>query len=220
MTDDQPKVVVGGEQGPVSGQVVTPSAAPDPTPTPVVSTEEPQVEILEPNQQAVQPTEPTNFDQPISGDSNVVTWTASEFIAHEKSSSWYAALAGGALAAAILAYLVTKDMVTSAVIIVAGVMLGVYGSHQPRQLQYQLDLHGITIGNKHYGYEEFRSFSVIPEGAFSSIVFMPMKRFAPPTTIYYAPEDEDRIITLLSNYLPFEQQRRDAVDSLMRRIRF
>ncbi len=61
---------------------------------------------------------------------------------------------------------------------------------------------------------------MVPEGAFSSVVFMPLKRFAPPRTIYYAPEDEDRIVGLLVNRLPLEEHRADAVDGLMRRIRF
>jgi hypothetical protein len=61
---------------------------------------------------------------------------------------------------------------------------------------------------------------VVPEGAFSSIVFMPLKRFAPLTTIYYAPEDESKIITILTDRLPFEERKAAAIDSLMKRVRF
>jgi hypothetical protein len=39
---------------------------------------------------------------------------------------------------------------------------------------------------------------VVPEGAFNSIVFMPLKRFAVPLSIYYDPKDEDKIIAVLS----------------------
>jgi hypothetical protein len=49
---------------------------------------------------------------------------------------------------------------------------------------------------------------------------MPLKRFATLTTVYYAPEDEDKIVNLLSKHLPLEEHKLDAVDHLMQRIRF
>lgn len=149
-----------------------------------------------------------------------ITWTASEFMAHEKSASWYTGLAAVAAMGCIVIYLITKDFLSVAVIVVGALVFGYYASHRPRELGYRLDQRGISIGPKIYGYDEFRNFSVVPEGAFSSIVFMPLKRFSLPISIYYAPEDEEKIVTLLSNQLPFEPPRRDAVESLMRRIRF
>jgi hypothetical protein len=49
---------------------------------------------------------------------------------------------------------------------------------------------------------------------------MPLKRFGLPTTIYFAPEDEDRIVDIINQHLPFEPRDRDAIDRLMKRIRF
>ncbi len=155
-----------------------------------------------------------------SSDGQEISWTASEFIAHAKSFGWYMALAAAALAAAVLIYLLTRDPVSSGVIIVAAIVLGIYAGHKPRELEYRVDTRGLSIAQKHFDYHQFKSFSVLPEGAFSSIVFMPMKRFAAPTTIYYAPEDENRIVSLLGNYLPLEERGHDAVDRLMHRIHF
>ncbi len=159
-------------------------------------------------------------DDEVAPDLQPISWTASEFIAHDKSFGWYAALAAGALALAALVYFISRDLISVSVVIIAALMLGVYGGHKPRQLEYRIDTDGLSIGKKHFGYDDFRSFSVLPEGAFSSIVFMPMKRFAVPTTIYYAPEDEDRIASMLSSYLPFEERDHDAIDRLMHRIRY
>lgn len=149
-----------------------------------------------------------------------IVWTASEFIAHEKTTSWYVMLGGIAIVVAALLYALFRDPVTSGVVLVAALFLGYYGSHEPRQVRYGIDRRGVTIGSKQYPYGAFRSFSVIPEGAFSAIVFMPLKRFAVPLTIYYAPDDEDRIVALLSEELPFEHRKPDVIDALMRRIRF
>jgi hypothetical protein len=51
-------------------------------------------------------------------------------------------------------------------------------------------------------------------------VFTPLQRFSPLTTIYYDPNDEERIVDLLANRLPMEERKRDAIDRLMWRIRF
>jgi hypothetical protein len=141
-------------------------------------------------------------------------------VAHEKSAGWYGALLLVTAIITALIYLITRDVISTSVVIIAAIAFAVLAARQPRQLQYRLDGNGITIGQKHLNYGLFKSFSVVPEGAFSSIVFTPLKRFAPLTTIYYAPEDEDKIVSLLTDRLPFEEHRLDAVDNMMRRIRF
>jgi hypothetical protein len=153
-------------------------------------------------------------------DDSPVTWTASEFIAHDKSAGWYALLGLGSLALAALTYLVTRDLISTVVIIVAALALGAFASRQPRQLQYSLEQTGLRIGERFYSYELYRSFAVVPEGVFSSIVFMPLKRFAPLTTIYFDPADEDRIIDVLEPRMPLEDYNHDLIDRFMRQIRF
>lgn len=153
-------------------------------------------------------------------DTAKVTWMASEFIHHDKSFGWYFGLLIGTAILAFFVYVLTKDVISAAVIIVAGVVLGAYGSRPPRQLQYTIDSNSLTIGDKQYSFHEFKSFTVIPEGAFSGIIFMPLKRFAPSLTVYYAPDDQEKIMAVLSAILPYEEPRQDPVDNLMRRIRF
>lgn len=149
-----------------------------------------------------------------------ISWSASEFVAHDKTPGWYALLLITAGVFAVGVYLLTKDMVSAGVVVVAAIILAVFASHKPREQRYILDDQGIVVGQRRYDYDDYKSFAVTSEGAFSSLVFMPLKRFAVPLTIYYAPEDEERIVSLLSERLPLEEHRLDAVDNLMRRIRF
>ena len=225
------------------GQTVSPSSSPisEPPPAPPaeppqspVSTSEPQVPeepappaVPEPPVPPALEEEPLanqfvpeSPEQPENADIQEIAWTASEFIAHAKSFGWYAALGLAAIAGAALIFLLTKDIVSAGVIITAALFLGIYAGHKPRELEYRLDNSGLSIGQKHFGYSQFRSFSVLPEGAFSSIVFMPLKRFAVPTTIYYAPEDENKIVNLLGERLPLEDGGHDAIDRLIHRIHF
>jgi hypothetical protein len=149
-----------------------------------------------------------------------LTWTASEFIAHDKSAGWHMGLIAASVVAAIILWFITRDVVTSIVVIVAGSVLSLYGARRPGELQYQLDNQGIGIGPKHFSFSEFRAFSVVPEGAFASIALLPTKRFSPMMTLYFAPEDGDKIIEILGDHLPEQPMKVDAIDSLMRKIRF
>jgi hypothetical protein len=208
------------------GAVVTPGGAP-PAPAPSM----PQTELppTEPEPAAEQP--PTRVPTGLKDDAyqavapdgsseEVISWTASEFLAHEKSASWYLVLALAAVAAAGIIYLLTRDTVSSVVVLVGAVIFGIVAARKPRQLTYQIDADGIQVGPKHYPLADFRSFSVVDEGSFSGINLMPLKRFAPMLTVYYDPKDEERIIGVLSRSLPMEEHRHDPVDNLMRRIRF
>lgn len=172
-----------------------------------------------PQQQPAQ-VEPSATAIPPEGPDGSITWTASEFVAHHKSSGWYLGLAVLAVVVSALVWLLTKDKVSAGVVLVGAVVFGAYAARQPRQLEYRLDQQGLSIGRRHFSYQEFRSFSLMPEGAFQSIAFVPLKRFAPLTTIYFDPSDQTKITALLSERLPYEERQKDAIDKLMWRIRF
>ena len=149
-----------------------------------------------------------------------ISWTGSEFIAHEKSAGWYGMLAGGAILLAAIVFVLTHDKISTAVVIVTAAVLGYFGARKPRTLDYKLDDNGVSIGTKFYVYDLFKSFSVVDEGTVSGIVLMPMKRFMPQLTLYYAPADEEKIVNMLADRLPMEEHKTDVVDRFMHRIRF
>lgn len=149
-----------------------------------------------------------------------LSWTASEFIAHEKAPSWYGALAAVAIVIAVLVYLVTKDKISTGIVVLAALAFGIFAHRKPQTQQYGLSREGLQIGQKQYDFQEFKTFSVTEDGAIASVVFMPLKRFMPPLTIYVAPDMENQVVEFLSAYLPFQEHKADAVDSLLKRIRF
>lgn len=149
-----------------------------------------------------------------------ITWTASEYIGHQKNSSWFFAFA---LALALVAggvYFLTRDILSAAGVTVVGIVFGMYAGRKPREQTYTINNMGVAIGEKMYSYDRFKSFSIAQEGPFTSIVFMPLGRLMPMISIYYDPKDEERIADTLSMYLPYENYKRDPVDALMRKIRF
>ena len=159
-------------------------------------------------------------EQPSSKLVKAVQWTASEFIAHHKTSGWYLLLGGGAVALAGVVFLITQDKISTAMVVVVAIIFGIFASRKPRELPYSVDNDSLHIGDKTYPYASFRSFSVVQEEGVDSIRFMPLKRFMPILSIYFEPKDEQKIIDVLSQYLPVEERQLDAVDKLMHKIRF
>lgn len=155
-----------------------------------------------------------------SSDGPGVVWTASEYISHGKSNIWYVQLGLATAAATALAFLITRDVVVAITLILVGVIFGVAAGRKPRVLNYAVDNRGITISQNAYPYALFKSFSVIQEGSIRSIFLMPIKRFNPPLSLYYPPEEEQQIVETIGNHLPQEAREQDAIDRLMHKIRF
>jgi hypothetical protein len=149
-----------------------------------------------------------------------IKWQASEFIDHQKTSGWFIILILVALTLSTTLYLITQDVLSSLVILVAAVAFGVFASKKPRTLTYSLSTSSLTIDGKKYQYEDFRSFSLIQEGALYGIMLEPTKRFLPPLTIYFDPSDGETIFDTLAQHLPHEEKAPDFVERFMRKIRF
>jgi hypothetical protein len=149
-----------------------------------------------------------------------IAWSASEFIAHDKTALWYLVLGGGGLVLMGLVYLFSRDIFATVVVAFVVALFWAGAVRQPREMHYALDTQGLAVNNRHYAYGNFRSFAIAEEGPLRSINFMPMKRFMPLMSVYYDPADEPRITEVLADHLPREAHKLDAVERLMRRIRF
>ena len=157
-------------------------------------------------------------DQPTSGQS--VSWTASEYIDHQRGAQWYALLVILTAMTTVVVYFITKDYVATAVMVLAGLAVGIFSVRKPQQVTYELSSSGLKIGAKAYTYRQFRSYSIIQDGGLNSISFFPTKKFMTPLSAYFAPEDGDRILAAIGDHLPQEQKDLDAVEKISRRLRF
>lgn len=152
--------------------------------------------------------------------SKPVTWSENEFVVNHKSIGWFLLLGLAAVIVATLVYIYNHDIVSVIVIGLAAVFLGVVANRQPRKLDYSVNDFGLQIGEKFYSYDTFRSYSISKEEAVSSLIFLPLRRFMPYLTVYYPAHDEKAILEVLNKHLPYDNQHRDAIDNLMRRIHY
>lgn len=215
----------GAPQPPVGvpAEPVTPVAQPQPQaptehPLPPVDPQ-PQPEAA-PEQPATQPSPEQLPETSELSDTDMVQWQASEFVDHQKNPAWFVLLFVGALVLCALMFLLTRSILSTVVVGVAIIAFGMVANQKPRTLTYSLLGGSIKIGDKSYSYDDFRSFSLVRDGALWSMILQPNKRFMPPLTMYFAPDDGERIFDALAAHLPHEDRQLDSVDRLMRRIRF
>lgn len=185
---------------------------------------------LQPNPQSyeeMQPTAMPNQEQDLVSlaeeqqeDDILLAWQASESNDHAKSSSYYVSVVGVAIVLTALTFWLTeKDFLASGAVFLAVLGFAYLASHKLTQQDYALAQGGIYIGNKARAYDEFKNFSVSKDAGGTSIVLIPHKRFGSPLILRINGEQADTIVSTLSQFLPLEQRKLDAVDLLMRRMR-
>ena len=151
--------------------------------------------------------------------SQELSWTASEFIEHKKTAIWYLLLAVISLALIGGAYLL-EGVFTAVIVLISALLFGYVAAKKPRELPYVINSDGVRVDNKLYRYSNFKSFSIIQEEGIQSIWFMPMQRFAPGLSIYFSPEEGQKIVDLLGTFIPYEERELALIDQLMHKLRF
>jgi len=149
-----------------------------------------------------------------------VSWSASEYIEHQRGGSWYLLLVIGTLGLSAIIYVWTKDYFATGTIVAVGIILGSVARWKPKQVSYELSSSGLQAGEKFYPLNQFKTFSIVHEGHLSSLVLNPLKRFMPPISVFFDEEDEERIVGAIGNHLPMEEGSPDRIDRLTRRLRF
>lgn len=162
----------------------------------------------------------TSNDSDNAAPANEIKWSASEFTQHEKNGGWYSMLIAGAIIVSVIVFIITREIISIVAIAVLAVAIGIYGALKPRTLEYFINHDGISVGDKLYRFDQFKSFALIEGTAIPSIQLMPQKKLAIPLSIYLDPASLDDVIDVLGNYLPFEQKKRDFVDRLSSKLKF
>lgn len=149
-----------------------------------------------------------------------ISWSASEFVAHDKSILWYLSLSAITLVVTVLIYILTRDKISALVIVVAGGTLAFYAGRKPRLLNYKIDNSGLTIQDKLFSFNTFKSFAIVEDSAIPNIVLMPLKRFMPALSIYLDPATREEVTKVLSERLPQDLHHQAIVERFMQRVRF
>ena len=149
-----------------------------------------------------------------------VTWTAQEYVHVDRSPVWFFVFIIVVLALIAVDIFWLKSWTFSALIVVMAIALVIYIRRPARTLTYALSpSQGLYVGERLYGYDEFKSFGLIRDGSDYSIMMIPRKRFAPGVSVYFPDEAGERIVDILGQRLPMEDLKLDIVDVIVRKLR-
>lgn len=148
-----------------------------------------------------------------------IGWSSAEKIT-SKNFTWYLSLIVITLIFGVAIYLLTKDIISSAVIVLCGVILFIYSFKKPTPIDYQLRDSSIFISNKEFKIGSFKSFSIIRHGSDTAIALVPMKRFYPYLYINLTSTVSADVIERLSSLIPIEKPKSDLLEAFMRFIKF
>jgi len=226
-TNEQPEKIVSTDEPAPRAPLSAPprTGAPDtgePASQPAVAQEEQTtqstVEADGFDSDAMSAADTPEEDQPTST-ADAITWQAPEYIHHDKGTLWYAVLGGVTLVGAGLAVFFAQWLF-AVLIVVMGIALGVLAKRPPRDITYQIDSHGVSVGEKAFPFSQLKAFGVIGDGDIYTVLIRPAKRFMPSVTLYFRHDDGEKIFDALAANLPAEQIKPDMFDKLVKRIRF
>lgn len=148
-----------------------------------------------------------------------VTWTASEYVQHDKQAAWYLVLIVATVLLLALAIFM-KAWTFALLVVVMGIGIGVLAGRPPHSVRYTLSEYGLRIDEKNFSYHDFRAFGVVQDAAMYSIVLIPNKRFMPAVSVYFPSEMGEQIVDIFGAFLPMEHVELDMVEKLARKLRF
>ena len=148
------------------------------------------------------------------------SWTASEYVAHDKNAVWYLLFGIVALSVTAFIYIVLNDLLAAITVGVVAASFGFLAARPPHTRNYALSAGTLHVGDKTYPLDEFKSYSIVEESMVVSIWLKPLARFAPFVVLYYEPKDEQKIVQQLGASLPNEPRELDFLDRMIQRLRF
>ncbi|HEV2412503.1 MAG TPA: hypothetical protein VGS28_01705 [Candidatus Saccharimonadales bacterium] len=176
--------------------------------------------LLTPDDPADEDDEAPTISKPTFTEAEKVSWEASEFIDHEKPASWFVVFGVFVVALLLFSVFILRDWFMAIGSAIMCVAIGVVGVRKPRVLHYAIDGTGLHIGERIYKFNDFHSFGIVKDGGLWSILLRPNARFRPMLSIYFEEGQGEKIVDVLSRFLPMENYKFDAVDRLSRKLRF
>lgn len=147
------------------------------------------------------------------------TWSAPEFAFTTKPAGWFLALAVF-FACLIGIAVLTKQWLSIGLFALMGVSLAVYANRKPRTLNYALTTHGIHVGEKTYGFDNFSAFYEVSDYGQRVFELVPSKRLGTLVSLPIPHEIEEDLGEMLGTVLPKVPARNDVIDRVFRYLRF
>ena len=159
-------------------------------------------------------------NEPNAAEEPVLKWNSKTSINSDRNKVWYLGLILVFTAVAVAFFLFTHDIILSVIILMSGVLISYYGIKPPRAISYEMDDSKILINNKAYNLSSYKYYYINQRQHGGSASLVPLKRLSPSIDLNYDTDNEEKVISKLSNSLPLNQRDTDIFDSILRFIGF
>lgn len=150
-----------------------------------------------------------------------ISWQAPEREHHDKDVLWYAASVFIAVVLVAIS-LWQLNFLFAVFVVIAELLILFFSNELPRDVSFQADSSGLTVGSRHYRWSEFESFSVAPSDENDPYVgfhFYHSARFSFDLKILIPHAEVAKIHPLFNNYLSEVEHDDSLVDLLIKLMR-
>ena len=134
-----------------------------------------------------------------------ITWQAREFHYYKKSADWYWILGIISVVGAVLAIVLGgANLLFAALILFAGVALGIMGAKRPGMIEYEANERGVVAGDTLYIYQALDSFWIDPRSDDPRLILKSQKTYLPYIIIHIENIDPETVRAYLLQFLPEE----------------
>lgn len=153
-------------------------------------------------------------------DKPVFYWQATEFESHEKGRGWSAYVI--IIAIILVAAFIWQKLYLAAGVSVAAVLAIYSQAHSfGKKKNYAIYNQGVTINDRIYAFDQFKSFWVFPYQKRIIVRFEQVKRFSLPLEMPIEEENAEQVRLFLSKHLPEQEEKgEDITDTINRWIKF
>jgi len=136
----------------------------------------------------------------------VFSWETSDII-KSPATDLYMAISVLASMGMIIWAIYTKSFMVAVTFAILAAVIILVLNEDPKKVKVRISESGIDINDAHYGFGDFRSFSVSYSQGLPSLNFNPKKPYLPATTVYIENEPEKDLEDFLEIYLPKEEKK-------------
>jgi len=150
----------------------------------------------------------------------LLSWTAPEFIYHNKTRAWFIVL-GIVSAALLIISLLLKNYFGALLVPIASFLIYVHARKQPRQLTIAITDEYINIGQfLSLAHKEITSFWIFEEPSIRSLSLETKKVLQPKISVLLAGQNPAAIREILIKFVPEKKHEEYFTDIIARKIKF
>lgn len=142
-----------------------------------------------------------------------ITWKAAEYEHSAKDTSWYWMI-GGAVIFFLILSLWQKNFFFAVFVVIAGVMVGMFGRRRPNIIDFKANDEGIGYGTRFLAYDQIEKFAVRNRPGHLDEIIIHKKTTINP--VVHIPIDEklrERVQSLMREKLPEIEHQESLVDA-------